>query len=77
MPSWPSPHPGMSSPREEEYSRVTEPERFRIVHARARVWADRLGDVRRGLRGSPLAELSLLTESQAGRAGWGLRRCRR
>ncbi|MGS2618059.1 DUF6226 family protein [Micromonospora sp. LZ34] len=45
MPSWPNPHPGGASPREEEYSRVTEPERYGIVHARARVWADRLGDV--------------------------------
>jgi hypothetical protein len=45
MPSWPNPHPGMASPREDEYSRVTDPERYRIVHARARVWADRLGEV--------------------------------
>jgi hypothetical protein len=44
LPSWPNPHLGMASPREEEYSRVTEPNRYRIVHARARVWADRLGD---------------------------------
>lgn len=45
MPSWPNPHPGMVCPREEEYSRITEPERYGIVHARARVWANRLGDI--------------------------------
>ncbi len=39
LPSWPDPHPGMVSPREEEYSRVSEPERYRVVHARAGVWA--------------------------------------
>lgn len=45
MPSWPDPHLGMTSPHDEEYSRVTEPERYRIVHARARAWAQRLGEV--------------------------------
>lgn len=45
MPSWPDPHPGLASPRDEEYSRVTDPARYRIVHARARVWTDCLGDV--------------------------------
>lgn len=39
LPSWPNPHPDMASPRDEEYSRVTDPERYRIVHARARAWA--------------------------------------
>jgi hypothetical protein len=45
MPSWPNPHPGMAAAREEEYSRVTKPERYGIVHARARAWASRLGEV--------------------------------
>lgn len=45
MPSWPDPHSGMDLPGEEEYSRYTEPERYRVVHARARVWADVLGEV--------------------------------
>ncbi|MGC4868117.1 DUF6226 family protein [Micromonospora sp. DT53] len=44
LPSWPNPHAGTASPREEEYERVTEPDRYGIVHARARVWADTLGD---------------------------------
>jgi Family of unknown function (DUF6226) len=39
LPSWPNPHPGMTSPPEEEYSRLTDPGRYAIVHARARVWA--------------------------------------
>lgn len=42
LPSWPNPHPSMRTPLDEEYSRVTAPERYRIVHARARVWADQL-----------------------------------
>jgi hypothetical protein len=39
LPAWPDPHPGMASPRDEEYSRLTDPGRYRIVHARARAWA--------------------------------------
>jgi hypothetical protein len=39
LPAWPDPHSGMTSPRDEEYSRVTDPERYRIVHARAATWA--------------------------------------
>ncbi|MGZ5418204.1 MAG: DUF6226 family protein [Nocardioides sp.] len=39
LPSWPDPHPGMLSPRHEENSCVTDPERYRVVHARAGVWA--------------------------------------
>jgi hypothetical protein len=42
--SWPDPHPGDTMPRDEEYSRVTDPERYRVVHARARIWAEVLED---------------------------------
>ncbi|GAA1183940.1 hypothetical protein GCM10009584_27530 [Ornithinimicrobium humiphilum] len=45
LPSWPNPHPDGAEAREEEYSRVTAPERYRIVHARARVWIDVLTDL--------------------------------
>jgi len=45
LPSWINPHPNMASPRTEEYSRVTDPERLRVVHSRARVWAEVLEDV--------------------------------
>jgi Family of unknown function (DUF6226) len=44
LPSWPDPHPAMTSPRDEEYSRVTDPGRYRILHARARCWATVLED---------------------------------
>lgn len=44
LPTWPDPHPGRVSPRDEEYSRLTDPGRYRIVHARARVWAAVLED---------------------------------
>lgn len=43
--SWPSPRPFMRSPRQEEYSRVTDPGRYRIVHERARVWTQVLAAV--------------------------------
>jgi hypothetical protein len=39
LPSWPDPHPNMQGPADDEYSRVTEPSRYRIVHARVQVWA--------------------------------------
>jgi len=45
MPSWPDPHPWAGSPLDEEYSRVTAPERYAIVHARARAWTDALGEL--------------------------------
>lgn len=39
--SWPDPHPDRA-PLEQEYSRVTEPERYVVVGARARAWVDAL-----------------------------------
>lgn len=42
-PSWPDPR--AASPAEEQYSRVTDPERYRVVHLRARAWAEVLGAV--------------------------------
>lgn len=72
MPSWPNPHPGMASPREEEYSRVTEPERYRIVHARAREWANRLGDVP-GVAVETLPPAPLDEEGHLGRFDRGVR----
>lgn len=40
LPAWPNPHPlpDTGERDEEEYSRVTEPGRYRIVHARAQAW---------------------------------------
>ncbi|WP_329792807.1 DUF6226 family protein [Lentzea sp. DG1S-22] len=40
--SWPAPRPAGESPREEEYSRLTDPDRYRVVHLRSRAWADTL-----------------------------------
>jgi hypothetical protein len=54
MPSWPDPHPGIASPGDEEYSRVTQPERYRIVQVRARTWA-------RALRAVPGVHAETLT----------------
>jgi hypothetical protein len=48
-PGWPDPHadatapwPGRRDPSEEEYSRVTDPARYRILHERAEAWLDEL-----------------------------------
>jgi Family of unknown function (DUF6226) len=35
---WPDPHPNLRSPREDEYSRVTDAAKWRIVGARADAW---------------------------------------
>jgi len=56
----------MAQPREEEYSRITEPARYRIVHARAHAWADTLGHVP-GIEVETLEPASLDNE---GRLGW-------
>lgn len=43
--SWPSPRPPLESPGEQEYSRVSKPSRYAIVHLRARLWAEALAEV--------------------------------
>ncbi len=43
LPSWPHPHPDRS-PLEDEYSRLTDPARYGVVHARARLWAQVLSE---------------------------------
>lgn len=46
---WPDPHAGLRTPRDEEYSRLTNPSRYRIVGARAQAWVaalDALGIAR-------------------------------
>ncbi|WP_420329320.1 DUF6226 family protein [Serinicoccus marinus] len=42
--SWPAPRGPMESPRDEEYSRVTDPGRYEVLLARARVWREVLRD---------------------------------
>ncbi len=54
LPTWPDPHSGPARPREEEYSRVTDPGRYGIVHARARLWAEVL-EAALGAKSVPLA----------------------
>ncbi|MGF0118722.1 DUF6226 family protein [Promicromonospora sp. Marseille-Q5078] len=43
LPSWPSPRPDDAEAREEEYSRVSDPHKYRVVHGRARAWTEMLG----------------------------------
>lgn len=45
QPSWSCPRDPMEAAADEEYSRVTDPGRYRVVQERARVWADLLGEL--------------------------------
>lgn len=72
MPFWLNPHLGMTSPHVQEYSRISEPERYGIVHTRARVWATRLGDVA-GVGVEMLASAPLDQEGHLGRFDRGVR----
>ena len=65
LPSWPDPRPGTTSPRDDEYPRVTQPQRYRIVQARARVWADALVDVP-GVETETLDPTPLVGQGQPG-----------
>ena len=37
---WPNPHPGGAAPAEHEYSRVSDPERYRLLAVRADAWVE-------------------------------------
>jgi len=45
LPSWANPHPNGEPARDHEYSRITDPARYTVVHARARVWAELLSEL--------------------------------
>lgn len=45
LPAWPGSRVDGREPSEDEYSRLTAPGRYRVVHARARLWADVLAEV--------------------------------
>lgn len=72
MPSWPDPHPGGTSPATDEYSRVSAPERYRIVPARAAVWVDSLSAVP-GIDVRPVAAAALAEVGQRGRVTHAVR----
>jgi len=38
-PGWPHPHPGDVRPAEEEYSRESDPAKYRILGARVQAWS--------------------------------------
>lgn len=44
-PSWPDPHPNGQQPSEEEYSRVTDPDRYRTLVLRLSAWEKALGEL--------------------------------
>ncbi|MER6986322.1 DUF6226 family protein [Micrococcus luteus] len=65
LPAWPAPHPDGAPPGEEEYSRVTDPPRYRIAAARARVWAEVLAEAGAVVAPDPVRGIPL---DEAGRA---------
>lgn len=72
LPSWPDPHADRS-PTDDEYSRVLDPAKWRVVTARAEAWTtaivdDGIGDLRRGAavewatsHGQPFTRVDRLT----------------
>lgn len=53
-PPWPDPHEGRS-PTDDEYSRVSDPAKFRLLGARAEAWASRLAEQGMATRGHDVA----------------------
>ena len=72
LPSWINPHPNMASPCAQEYSRVTDPERWRVVHSRARLWAAVLEDTL-GAHTEPLASGSITPDDHSDKFDRGVR----
>jgi hypothetical protein len=62
----------MASPLRQEYSRLTDPGRYRIGPARARVWTEVLG-AQPGISVAPLAPADLDDEGRLGRCDRGVR----
>ena len=65
LPTWPAPHPDSAPPWEEEYSRVTDPQRYRIAAARARVWSEVLAEAGAAVVPDPVRGIPF---DEAGRA---------
>ena len=63
LPAWPDPHPDRTEVGDEEYSRLTQPERYRVVHVRGRIWAEvleaALGVAVSELSGEPMSRTRL------------------
>lgn len=72
LPTWPPPRPVEEQPREEEYSRVTDPARYRIVHERARAWAQVLTGLP-GVRAESMPPAPLDADGHRGRFDRGVR----
>ncbi|GHF07744.1 hypothetical protein GCM10017786_46790 [Amycolatopsis deserti] len=72
VPAWPDPHADTDSPRDDEYSRVTDPGRYRVTHARGRAWAGVLGDLP-GVSVETLAPAPLDDQGELGRFDRGVR----
>lgn len=67
MPSWPDPHAVGDLPADEEYSRVTDGPRYRIVVERARAWTAACAEVL-GAQVTPLASTG--EKPHDDREGW-------
>lgn len=72
MPSWPAPRPPEVEAREDEYERVTDAARYRVVHGRARVWTEVLGELP-GITVDGLTAAELVGSRRTGRFDRGVR----
>lgn len=57
LPAWPAPRPVGAPPANKEYSRVTDPQRYRIAGARARLWAEVLGEAGAAVEPDPVQSI--------------------
>lgn len=72
LPSWPDPHPDLASPAEEEYSRVSDPTRYRVVVHRAWLWVEVIAGLD-GVTSEALTSRELAGSDEEGRHVRGAR----
>jgi hypothetical protein len=72
MPAWSPPRPADVEAQPEEYERVTDPQRYRVVHARARAWVAALAG-QPGIRVAPLGADELTGTRRTGPMDRGVR----
>jgi Family of unknown function (DUF6226) len=71
-PAWPSPRAPMEAPGDDEYERVSDPERYAVVHLRAAAWADALLSAE-DVTGAADGDATVLRSSRPGTAPLTLR----
>lgn len=68
LPTWDDPHEHRSAPAQDEYSRVTDGERYRILIERARAWTNACIE----LLGVRVDQVPVDPDAEGSRGGWKL-----